>query len=76
MWRAWDDWRRQHPALRQRWSASLTATIEDYRDSPVIYSFPPLEPLLDLLRGFATIRQVCFPSYPFGDHCPTVVLEP
>jgi hypothetical protein len=76
MWRAWNDWRHRHPALQRRWSPELTATIEDYRDSPSAYSFPALEPVLELLRGFATIREVCFPEYGFGDHCPTVILEP
>jgi hypothetical protein len=75
MWQFWDDARRRDPALRDCWSTELQTTIENYRDGIARYSFPHLCPVLDLLRGYATIREVRFPGYRLGDRCPTVILE-
>jgi hypothetical protein len=75
MWRFWDEARRRDPSLRDRWSTELQSTIENYRDGVARYSFPRLDPVLDLLRRYATIRGVRFPGYRLGDCCPTVILE-
>jgi hypothetical protein len=38
-------------------------------------SLGPIDPVLDCLRRYATIREVRFPGYRVGDCCPMVVLE-
>jgi hypothetical protein len=75
MWRFWDQSRQREPGLPGRWSTELQTTIENYREGTARYTFPRLDPVLDLLRRFATIRDVRFPSYPLGGSCPMVVLE-
>jgi hypothetical protein len=75
MWRFWDQSRRRDPSLQDRWSTELQITIENYREGTARYSFPRLDPVLDLLGRFATISDVRFPSYPLGGCCPMVVLE-
>ncbi|KAB2674613.1 MAG: hypothetical protein DVB31_01910 [Verrucomicrobia bacterium] len=76
IWNAWDRACRSNPSLRARWSDRETATLEDYRDSGVVYSFPPLDEVLETLRRFARVERVCVPRYEFGDCCPTLLLEP
>jgi hypothetical protein len=76
MWRAWDRSGGRDPALHDRWPAELRSTIDNYREGTARYSFPHLEPVLDILRRFAAVKEVSFPGYPFGRCCPTVVLEP
>jgi hypothetical protein len=75
MWRFWDDACRRDPSLRDCWSIELQSTIENYRDGTARYSFPRLDPVLDLLRRYATIRKVQFPGYRLGDCCPMVIME-
>jgi hypothetical protein len=75
MWQFWDEARRTDPSLRDCWSTELQGTIENYREGTARYSFPRLDPVLDLLRRTATIREVRYPGYRLGDCCPMVILE-
>ncbi len=75
MWRFWDDVRRRDPSLGDCWSTDLQSTIENYRDGIAKYSFPRLDRVLDLLRRYATIREIRYPGYRLGECCPMVILE-
>jgi len=75
MWRFWHEACRRDASLRNCWSTELQSTIENYREGTARYSFPHLEPVLDVLRRSATIREVEFPSYGLRDRCPMVILE-
>jgi hypothetical protein len=76
VWQVWDQARRRHSALANGWSPERTATIDNYRDMPVRYSFPTRELALETVRPFVEVQQVCFPTYDFGGSCPTVILRP
>ena len=75
-WVVWDEARRTRPALRERWAPESRATIESYRDSPIRYSFPTVDAVVETFRPSAIVRAISYPGYPLGGSCPTLVLEP
>ena len=62
-------------ADRTGWAPETIATIDAYRDSPAVYSFPTLA---EVRASFAPIfdEVACvFPSYELGERCPTLILR-
>ena len=61
---------------RLGWRREIVATIETYRDSSAVYSFPTLGEVRSLLAAHFVELACHVPSYELGDRCPTLVLEP
>jgi SAM-dependent methyltransferase len=56
------------------WSRESLATVDVYRDSASVYSFPALDEIRPLFADTFTELSVHVPSYELGDRCPTLVL--
>jgi SAM-dependent methyltransferase len=63
-------------AVRDGWGPLDTRTIEFYRGTNTVHTFPTLEELRAvLLECFEEVSQM-MPTYPLGERCPTLVLKP
>lgn len=76
IWTVWDRQRRENPAVEGLWSVADRQTIENYRDSPVRYSFPPASRVIELVSRWFAIERQQTPGYSHGASCPTLVLSP
>ena len=74
----WDAWHAMCPdpaALAERtgWSPDVIATIDAYRGTATVYSFPTLAELRALMDESFTELACHVPSYELGERCPTLV---
>jgi len=63
-------------ASTRKWDLATILTLELYRDSPTIHTFPTLAEHRLALREHFDEVSCRFPSYPFGERCPMMVLKP
>jgi SAM-dependent methyltransferase len=59
---------------RLPWPADVVGTIEAYRGSPLVYSFPTLAEARRAMSGHLAERAIVTPGYELGDRCPIVTL--
>jgi SAM-dependent methyltransferase len=58
------------------WSDVDIETIDVYKNSPDIYSFPMLAQLRETIpETFHSVRLVQAGAYPLAEHCPLIVME-
>ncbi len=57
------------------WSPAAIATIDAYRGSELVYSFPPRATVLAALAPHFELAAAHVPGYELGERCPTVVLR-
>ena len=63
-------------AARTGWEKSAIRTIEFYRGTNTVHTFPSLAELRAMLLEFFDEISLTRPSYPLGKRCPTLVLKP
>lgn len=58
------------------WSAAAIDTIDFYRDSDTVYSYPTRDRVAELARAyFADVSLVDVGTYPMADRCPLLILD-
>jgi len=64
--------------LRERagWSHEETATIDLYRGSNTVHTFPTIRELRSVLLDDFEEREISNPPYVLSEHCPILVLKP
>jgi len=77
----WQAWRAAAIDARQlaaqlNWRLADIETIEDYRGSPLIFTFPPLAEVLRRCWPSYNLLSRIVPDYQMGERCPTLVLTP
>ena len=55
------------------WSVDLLKTINMYKNSPSIYTFPTLEEIQDLFSSYFVELSCNFPTYQSGKFFPTII---
>ena len=75
VWEAWHAMCPDRSALMTKlgWSADTIATIDAYRDTGTVYSFPTLEEIRATVSASFTELSCHVPTYELGDRCPTLV---
>jgi hypothetical protein len=58
------------------WPLQEIETLEFFRDSSTVHSFPTLAEFRCLLHEYFDEAGMITPSYPLGEHCPTLILHP
>lgn len=77
IWQAWHDAKLEPAALPQPgWSLSAVGTIRYYRGKHSRLFFPTLAEFTELLGEFFGDVSVAWPSYEFGERCPTITARP
>ncbi len=76
----WQVWNQEVPfpeKLMQElaWSSELLETINIYKDSPSVYTFPTLAEVRQLCNSDFIEESCYFPSYELGERCPTLVFR-
>jgi SAM-dependent methyltransferase len=61
---------------RPGWEKQAVRTIEFYRGTATVHTFPSLAELRAVLSEYFEEASLTRPSYPMGDRCPTLVLKP
>jgi hypothetical protein len=74
-------WASHHPDLgwltaRNGWEHEVMETIDLYRVTDTVYSFPTLAELRSSLAEFFDIVSVSLPDYELGERCPLLTLRP
>jgi hypothetical protein len=72
----YEAWRENRRSMMNGWDPATVATIECYRDSDTLYSFPTLAELRSVLAECFDEIAVNVPGYALGERCPTLVLAP
>jgi hypothetical protein len=72
----YEAWRENRRSMMNGWDPATVATIECYRDSDTLYSFPTLAELRSVLAECFDEIAVNVPRYTLGERCPTLVLAP
>lgn len=78
----WDCWNIQFRELvdehkiELQWRDEEINTIDNYHDSSVYYSFPPLSEISEVLNKNFLINKTFIPDYFLGDRCRTLQLRP
>lgn len=77
IWQSWHDAVAAPDDLARQlgWSPIAVRTIDVYRDSPAIYSFPALPALLEVLMEYFDELGRFTPTYELGNRCPTIILR-
>lgn len=57
------------------WSTGSINTINNYKDSPAIYSFPTIHEIMKFSENYFLVDDVYLADYELGDRCPTFVLK-
>lgn len=78
IWKIWHQEVPEQEKLLQSldWPVEVLATINIYKDSPSVYSFPTLQEVRDLFSSHFTEVSCSFPSYELGERCPTLLFQP
>lgn len=63
-------------ATRAGWEMAAIRTIDFYRGSTTVHTFPTLEELRAVLLEYFEEISLATPAYPMGERCPTLVLKP
>jgi SAM-dependent methyltransferase len=58
------------------WEPEVVQTIERYRGTETVHTFPTLAELRAALHGVFDEAGLSVPSYPLGERCPTLVWRP
>lgn len=58
-----------------RWPLPEIETLEFFRDSSTVHTFPTLAEFRCLLHEYFDEAGMITPSYPLGEHCPTLILR-
>ena len=58
------------------WRADEIATMENYRGSETVHTFPTLDEFRGGLREFFEELDILTPSAPLGARCPILVMRP
>lgn len=61
---------------RPGWAQADLETIEMYRDSDTVHTFPTITEFRAVLREYFDETGVRVPSYNLGKRCPTLILRP
>jgi hypothetical protein len=78
VWNCWNDqFKTKINKLKQElnWNDEVIATIDNYKDSIVVYTFPSLSEIRKSLSMVFTEQQIFMPSYALGSACPTLQLK-
>jgi hypothetical protein len=59
-----------------QWPSSVTQTIDNYKESPIFYTFPTLQEVRTTLQSYFKEQDIYIPDYPLGERCPTLKCEP
>jgi hypothetical protein len=76
VWESWVARNLHREDLYSRYGRPAVETIEYYRDSLTVYSFPTLRELRQVLMPVFEEVRLLTPDYEMGDRCPTLVLTP
>lgn len=79
VWEFWDNYfRTMVDEAKQQlgWSDAVISTIDNYKDSPVFYTFPRLTDVRKIVKQYFTEEEIFIPDYYLGDRCPTLKLRP
>jgi SAM-dependent methyltransferase len=76
----WDAWHAMCPdpaalAAKTGWSSDVIATIDAYRGTGTLYSFPPLDDLRAIVGASFTELSCHVPTYELGERCPTLAWQ-
>jgi SAM-dependent methyltransferase len=63
-------------SARTGWDAAVIRTIELYRGSDTVHSFPTMVELQSALSEFFEEIALSIPAHPMGDRCPILVARP
>jgi hypothetical protein len=63
-------------AARTGWDEGAIRTIEFYRDSETVHTFPTLPELECAVRPWFEQVSISYPTYYLGERCPTLLLKP
>jgi SAM-dependent methyltransferase len=63
-------------AAQTRWPLAEIETVENFRDSSTVHTFPTLAEFRCLLHEHFDEAGMIAPSYPLGRHCPILILRP
>jgi SAM-dependent methyltransferase len=58
------------------WPLAEIGTIEAFRNSSTVHTFPTLAEFRCLLHEHFDEAGIIMPSYPLGEHCPVLILRP
>ena len=58
------------------WDLDVINTIDAYRGSETVYTFPTLEALKEVASPWFAIESISTPDYELGDRCPTLTFCP
>lgn len=58
------------------WGLDVINTIDAYRGSETVYTFPTLEALKEVASPWFDIESISTPEYELGDRCPTLTFCP
>ena len=74
----WEGLKPDAAALAERagWGSQDVGTIEFYRGTRTVHTFPTLLELRAVLRECFEEVSLTVPTYPLGERCPTLVLKP
>jgi hypothetical protein len=77
VWQVWHDAGIDEAGLRAAtgWPLEVIRTIETYRDSPGVLTFPTRRQAEDALGELFAVEWESVPNYEMGDRCPTLVLR-
>ncbi len=57
------------------WPEAVIGTIDAYKDSPALYSFPTLSELKHQCRAYFSIEDLMYGTYELASRCPTVIFN-
>jgi SAM-dependent methyltransferase len=63
-------------ALETGWRREEIDTMDRYRGLDDVYTFPTIAELLALTAEFFAATSIFVPSYPLGECCPSLVMQP
>lgn len=78
----WDSWntlfKKNNQSLfkQLQWPQAVTQTIDNYKDSPVFYTFPTLQEVRMALHTYFKEQDIFLPKYSLGERCPTLKFVP
>ena len=60
---------------KSSWLPDVINTINAYKNSPTIYTFPTLDIFRGVIDNLFTIEKVFYGEYELSDKCPTLILK-
>lgn len=58
------------------WPVEVIATIDTYRDSAAVYTFPNVDELIDCVAPYLTCADQSMGRYELAERCPLLSFKP